>query len=56
MLCIDDESVFQDFEEAEAQNPSEQKFINKDRTIYSSRNFRPPKANAYSLLVLCDFV
>lgn len=55
MLRIDDESVLQDYEQAEVREPSTRKVIDKERTIYTSRNFRRPEANAYGPPVLCDF-
>lgn len=55
MLQVDDKSVFEDYEQAEANDPSKRKIINEERTVFESRDFRPPKANAYGLPVLCDF-
>lgn len=55
MLRIEDQSVFADYEEAGSRSPSDRKLVNGVRTIYASRAFRRPRANAYGLPVLCDF-
>ncbi|KAK0263291.1 hypothetical protein B0A54_00652 [Friedmanniomyces endolithicus] len=55
MFQVEDESIFPDYEEAEKESPSERKVINEERSIYSSRRFRQPRAHAYGLPVLCDF-
>ncbi|KAI9147615.1 serine threonine protein kinase, CMGC group [Paramyrothecium foliicola] len=52
MLGIDDDSVFQAFEEQELQNPSPRKVIDW-REIYQSRELQMPKN--WGAPVLCDF-
>lgn len=55
MLRVEDQSIFADYEKAENCSPSDRRPINGERTIYASRAFRRPRANAYGLPVLCDF-
>jgi hypothetical protein len=55
MLTIDDASILDDFEQAEAQSPSLRKVIDKERTIYGSRKLRLPKDGLWGHPVLCDF-
>jgi len=55
MLTIDDDSMLADFEKAEHDEPSPQKIIDADRTIYTSRELRVPKAGLWGEPVLCDF-
>lgn len=52
MLGIEDDSVFNDFEKDELENPSPRKEID-GRTIYASRELRTPKE--WGAPVLCDF-
>ncbi|KAK4974693.1 hypothetical protein LTR28_010432 [Elasticomyces elasticus] len=52
MLTINDDTILQDFEKAEMENPSDRK-VYHDRTIYTSRQFRRP--TVYGLPTLCDF-
>lgn len=52
MLGIDDDSVFDDFEQGELQNPCTRKEVD-GRTIYVSRKLRMPKE--WGAPVLCDF-
>lgn len=55
MLRVEDQGIFADYEKAEYLSPSDRRPINGERTIYASRAFRRPLANAYGLPVLCDF-
>jgi serine/threonine-protein kinase SRPK3 len=55
MLRVEDQSIFADYEKAEDRSPSDRKRINGERTIYASRAFRRPRANAYGIPILCDF-
>lgn len=55
MLRVEDQSIFADYEQAENRRPSDRRFDNGGRTVYASRAFRRPRANAYGLPVLCDF-
>ncbi|KAI6889430.1 hypothetical protein KC355_g21460, partial [Hortaea werneckii] len=55
MLTIDDESLLPSFEQAEASDPSPQKFIDDTRTIYGSRKLGLPKDSLWGQPVLCDF-
>ena len=55
MLQIEDPNVLTGFEEAEKATPSHQENVNAERTIYGSRELRPPKNRAYGPPVLCDF-
>ncbi|KAK9415426.1 putative Protein kinase domain-containing protein [Seiridium unicorne] len=52
MFGIQDDSVFEAFEEEELQNPSPRKLLT-DRTVYASRALRTPKE--WGAPVLCDF-
>ena len=55
MLSIQDESVLAAFEEAEQKYPCPRKIVNDERTIYTSRSFRPPRNHNWGSPVLCDF-
>jgi serine/threonine-protein kinase SRPK3 len=55
MLQVGHPSVLTDYQEAETHNPSLQKVIDEERTIYTTRVFRRPKDYAYGTPVLCDF-
>ncbi|KAK3635525.1 hypothetical protein LTR56_014692 [Elasticomyces elasticus] len=55
MFQVEDESIFPGYEEAEKESPNQNKIINEERPIYSSRRFRQPRAHAYGLPVLCGF-
>lgn len=55
MLTLDDKSVLDDFEKAEAEEPSPAKIIDSTRTIYGSRKLGPPKDSQWGQPVLCDF-
>ena len=55
MLTIEDDTMLADLEKAECENPSPRKVIDANRTIYTSRDFRPPKSHAWGHPVLCDF-
>ncbi|KAL3434553.1 kinase-like domain-containing protein [Aspergillus tetrazonus] len=55
MLTIEDESIFEDFEKAEKEDPSPRKIANDERSIYATRHFRRPRDNAWGYPVLCDF-
>ena len=52
LLGINDDSVFEAFEAEELENPSPRK-IEKERTIYTSRDLGKPAQIGYP--VLCDF-
>ena len=54
MLTLRDESVLEDFEKAEAENPVARKVIDDSRTIYTSRGFGRVKSGKYGYPVLCD--
>ncbi|KAI9790543.1 MAG: hypothetical protein M1816_005050 [Peltula sp. TS41687] len=49
------ESMLEDFEKAELEDPSPQKIVDEARTIYLSRRFREPRDSDYGYPVLCDF-
>lgn len=55
MLTVADETILEDFEKAEAENPSPSKVIDDTRTIYRSRKLRLPTGALWGQLVLCDF-
>ncbi|KAF2243251.1 kinase-like protein [Trematosphaeria pertusa] len=55
MLTVDDESVLDDFERAETEEPSPTKVINDIRIIYSSRKLGLPRDSLWGQPVLCDF-
>ncbi|KAL2219664.1 kinase domain-containing protein [Thermoascus aurantiacus ATCC 26904] len=55
MLIIADNSMLEDFEKAELENPSPRKIIDETRTIYTSRSFGKPKNGRWGYPVLCDF-
>lgn len=47
--------MLDDFAAEEVQHPSPRKIIDESRTIYQSRQFRPPSRGSYGLPILCDF-
>ncbi|GFF14229.1 kinase-like protein [Aspergillus terreus] len=49
MLTVEDESVVEDFEQAEKADPSPRKIINDERSIYATRDFRPPRNHAWAI-------
>ena len=55
MLTVDDESILNDFEKAEADEPSPMKVIDDVRTIYGSRKLGLPTDSLWGQPVLCDF-
>jgi len=55
MLTIDDESILEDFEKAEQEEPSPAKVIDNTRIIYGSRKLRLPSNSLWGQPVLCDF-
>lgn len=55
MLTVDDESVLDDFERAETEDPSPTKVINDIRIIYGSRKLGLPRDSLWGQPVLCDF-
>jgi len=55
MLSIEDESMLEEFEKAELENPSPRKIIDGTRSIYKSRNLPKPKNGKWGLPFLCDF-
>lgn len=55
MLVIADESMLNDFEKAEREDPSPRKIIDENRTIYTSRRFGKPRNDRWGYPVLCDF-
>ena len=55
MLTVDDESILNDFENAEADEPSPMKVIDDVRTIYGSRKLGFPTDSLWGQPVLCDF-
>ncbi|KAF2211363.1 hypothetical protein CERZMDRAFT_121572 [Cercospora zeae-maydis SCOH1-5] len=55
MLTVDDESLFVDYANLEAEEPSPAKVIDDTRTIYGSRNLGLPKDALWGQPVLCDF-
>ena len=55
MLQVEDETLFEDYENAEKQSPSERKLVGAGRSVYISRPFRKPRGHAYGPPVLCDF-
>ncbi|KAG4436290.1 hypothetical protein IFR05_008230 [Cadophora sp. M221] len=55
MLTVDDESVLDDFERAEMEEPSPTKVINNVRIIYGSRKLGLPKDSLWGQPVLCGF-
>lgn len=55
MLTVGDESLLQDFEQAEINEPSPMKIIDDVRTIYGSRKLGLPKHSSWGQPVLCDF-
>ena len=55
MLTVADETILEDFEKAEAENPSPSKVIDDTRTIYRSRKLRLPTGALWGQPVLCDF-
>lgn len=55
MLTVNDESVLDDFERAETEEPSPTKVINDIRIIYGSRKLGLPRDSLWGQPVLCDF-
>ncbi|KAF2019621.1 kinase domain protein [Aaosphaeria arxii CBS 175.79] len=55
MMTVEDESILDDFEKAEIEQPSPTKPINDTHTIYTSRKLRLPKDSLWGQPVLCDF-
>jgi serine/threonine protein kinase len=55
MLTVADETILEDFEKAEAEDPSPSKVIDDTRTIYRSRKIRLPTGDLWGQPVLCDF-
>ena len=55
MLGVEDESVFEDYEQAENLTQSLRKRVSQDRSTYASRSFRKPHKHAYGPPILCDF-
>lgn len=55
MLTVADETILEDFEKAEAEDPSPIKVIDNTRSIYGSRALRLPTGNLWGQPVLCDF-
>lgn len=55
MLTVDDKSILDNFEKAEADNPSPKKIIDDVRIIYGSRKFGLPTNSLWGQPVLCDF-
>ena len=55
MLTVDDDTILENFEKAEAENPSPSKVIDDTRTIYSSRELPHPTGDLWGQPVLCDF-
>ena len=55
MLTVDDESILNDFEKAEADDPSPRKVIDNVRTVYGSRKLGLPTDSRWGQPVLCDF-
>lgn len=55
MFTLDDESLLDDFEKAETDEPSATKTIDNGRTIYGTRKLGMPKDAQWGQPVLCDF-
>ncbi|KAI4628192.1 hypothetical protein J4E80_002330 [Alternaria sp. BMP 0032] len=55
MLTVNDDTILEIFEKAEAENPSPSKVIDDTRTIYSSRKLPNPTGDLWGRPVLCDF-
>lgn len=55
MLPIVDQTMYEQFEEAEAAEPSTARNVDEDQTVYMSRAFPKPPASNYGLPILCDF-
>jgi serine/threonine protein kinase len=55
MLTVDDKSILDNFEKAEAENPSPTKVIDDVRIIYGSRKLGLPTDSLWGQPVLCDF-
>ncbi|KAF2869545.1 kinase-like domain-containing protein [Massariosphaeria phaeospora] len=55
MLTVADETILEDFEKAEAENPSPCKVIDDTRSIYCSRKLRLPTGDLWGQPALCDF-
>lgn len=54
MLCVADERVLTEFEEAEKEDPSPRKIVDDTRTVYRSRKLTIPKNCSWGRPVLCD--
>lgn len=54
MLNIEDERMLKEFIKQEQEYPSQQKVMDRDRTIYTSRKFLLPKDDLWGQPVLCD--
>jgi serine/threonine protein kinase len=54
MLTIGDNSMLEDFEKAELDNPSPRKIVDETRTVYTSRSFEKPTNGRWDYPVLCD--
>ena len=55
MLTVADKTILEDFEKAEAEDPSPHKVIDDTRAIYGSRKLRLPTGDLWGQPVLCDF-
>ena|ERR1700712_1894905 len=55
MFTINDQTILEDFEKAEAEDPSQRQRIDDTRTIYASRKFGLPKGDLWGQPILCDF-
>ncbi|KAK3688226.1 kinase-like domain-containing protein [Podospora appendiculata] len=55
MFGIKDNSIFEDFEQAELENPFPRKEVEDGRVIYNSRQLKAPNARGLGPPVLCDF-
>ena len=55
MLTVNDDTILENFEKAEAEDPSPSKVIDDTRTIYSSRKLPRPTGDLWGRPVLCDF-
>jgi serine/threonine protein kinase len=55
MLTVADETILEDFEKAEAEEPSPSKVIDDTRTVYRSRKLRLPTGDLWGQPILCDF-
>lgn len=55
MLTVCDETILEDLEKAEIENPSLSKVVDDTPTIYDSRKLRLPMGALWGQRVLCDF-